>query len=346
VPTTIPAIGEAQVDPDGVISGWCYCPARPAERVSVEILINDNLATTIVASRFLEDLRSRGIGDGYYGFSVTLTRQLNRMGHTGIVRVREKESGYCFWHWVRGDFSLPDGFAERLAAARTRIAALAARLPAPRPSLLGPAFAALGRQLAGQKMAPRPHALSRMPALSLIAPDSAAGSAPPGVELVLFGAAASSSPAACRAQTYLHLPGQSIGAQRRMGMSAATGAHLTLCGARLPETAASSARFEGIVICGSLGAALRRLVPTFAAPALPPNAAAGVLLAVPRDTYAALGGLAPAFDDGGDLAIADFALRAASAGIRISLADGGTEAEPATHAAGRAFLERWQQVCA
>lgn len=339
-PTSIPALGEAQVDPDGVISGWCYCPARPGERVSVEILINDSLATTVVASRFLEDLRSRGIGDGYYGFSVTLTRQLNRMGSTGIVRVREKESQFCFWHWVRGDFSLPAGFEARLAAVRAGIAAAAARVPAPADWALGPAFASLGRQLAGPFQEWGPDTLPAAPALSLVAPAHAQGAVAPGVELVLFGDAAG-APAARRAHTHLNVPG-SLAAQRRLALAAAKGAHLVLCGDRLPRADGHDALAQDIVIPSAIGAALRRLLPRFAARDLPTGAADGVLLAARRETYLALGGLAPAFDAGGDLAIADFALRAAAAGYAVSLAAGGTAGAPATDAAAQAFLARWQ----
>jgi hypothetical protein len=343
-PTNIPALGEAQVDPDGVISGWCYCPARPTERVSVEILINDSLATTVVASRFLEDLRSRGIGDGYYGFSVTLTRQLNRMGSTGIVRVREKDSQFCFWHWVRGDFSLPAGFEARLAGVRAGIAAAAARVPAPADWGLGPAFASLGRELAGPSQGWRPDALPAAPACSLVAPAHATGAVAPGVELVLFGDMAG-APAALRAHTYLTLPG-SLAAQRRLALAAARGAHLMLCGDRIPRADGGAALAQDVVIPSAIGAALRRLRPHFAADDLPTGAADGVLLAAPRETYLALGGLSPAFDEGGDLAIADFALRAAAAGYAIRLAAGGTASAPASEAAAQKFLTRWQPVAA
>ncbi len=344
-PTTIPAIGEAQVDSDGVISGWCYCPARPEERVSVEILINETLAATVVASRFLEDLRNRGIGDGYYGFSVTLTRQLNRMGETGIVRAREQRSQFCFWHWVRGDFSLPAGFEARLAAATAALAAAAARLPAPAPLGLAPAFSALGRQLSGQGTdRSRPAGPSAMP-FSLVAPRRAAGAVPGGAALVLFGDEAGAMAADDRAQICLHLPGSSLAAQRRLAMAAAGGTHLALCGARLP--AALPAPTPQIVIAGGIAAFLQRLLPDFAARPLPPGAAAGLLLLVPRATYHALDGLAPDFDEAGDLAIADFALRAAAAGHPIDMTDEVRIAPAgATAAAAAAFFARWRPALA
>ncbi len=345
-PAPIPAIGEVQVDPDGVISGWCFSPARPEARLTVEILINETLATTVVASRFLEELRNRGIGDGYHGFSVTLTRQLNRMGHTGIVSLREQESGYTFWHWVRGDFSLPAGFEVRLAAARAQIAGLAARLATPAPLPLGPAFAALGRHLTGATTAERAAALPAVPAYSLVAPAAAGGMCPDAAALVLFGTTAIDAMAARRSQNYVHLPGRPPAARWRLALAAADGAHLVLCDGDLPSAIALAALPAGIVIPADIGAALQRLAPSLQTRHLPQGEAAGILLAAPRAAYEALGGLAPDFDDGGTLAIADFALRAAEAGHAINVTDAPGAAAPATAQAANAFLTRWRAVVA
>jgi len=341
----IPAIGEVQVDPDGVISGWCFSPARPDERLTVEILINETVAATVVASRFLEELRNRGIGDGYHGFSVTLTRQLNRMGHSGIVSVREQETQYCFWHWVRGDFSLPPGFDERLAAARARIAMLAKRLPAPTPVPLGPAFAALGRHLAGTTANERPAALPPRPPYSLVAPQDAAGTCPPGAELVLFGAATFDAVAAQRAHACLHLPGRPQAARWRLALAAAAGAHLVLCNRDLPSPADLAALPAGIVIPASIGAALQRLAPHLTTHDLP-QGAPNILLATPRTTYKTLGGLTPTDDEAATLAIADFALRAAAAGHPLHLTNAPTATPAATAQSANAFLTRWRAAVA
>jgi hypothetical protein len=128
-------------------------------------------------------------------------------------------------------------------------------------------------------------------------------------------------------------------------MAAAGGTHLALCGARLP--AALPAPTPQIVIAGGIAAFLRRLISDFAARPLPPGGAAGLLLLVPRATYHALGGLAPDFDEAGDLAVADFALRAAAAGHPIAMTDDAPAAPAGGSAdAAAAFIARWRPAIA
>jgi hypothetical protein len=322
--TALPAIGDAQVDADGVVSGWCYSPARPEARVDVEILINEQVVASVVASRFLEDLRNRGIGDGYYGFSVTLTRQLNRMGDTGIVSLRERSSQFCFWHWVRGDFSLPAGFDDRLAAARARLTQLAGFVPTPPRPVLATVFAALGRHLSAP--AAVAGGIAAQGRFSLVASARATGPVPPGAELVVFGNMMRGDAAdGRRAHTHLQLPGRSFGAQCRLAMGRAQGRHLALCGQRLVTRRALDALPDGVVVSRRLGVALRRLIPGLMMGDLPAGSAGGVRLAAPRGLFEALGGLDPAFDEDNALAIADFALRAAAAGHAISLCDDGPD---------------------
>jgi len=117
--------GEVQLAADGVLQGWSWNPKRPAERLVLEILIDDKVVSTFVASRFREDLRERGIGDGYYGFTATLPKSLLDAGHKFVISARERASGYCFWRQVRGEPSLPDEFAGRFAEAQHRISRVA-----------------------------------------------------------------------------------------------------------------------------------------------------------------------------------------------------------------------------
>ncbi len=117
--------GEVQLGADGVLQGWCWNPNRPTERLVLEILIDERIVSTFVASRFRDDLRGRNIGDGYYGFIATLTKSLLDAGDRFVVSVRERASGCCFWREVRGESGLPYDFAGRLAEVRQRFSRIA-----------------------------------------------------------------------------------------------------------------------------------------------------------------------------------------------------------------------------
>ena len=110
--------GEVHLGADGVLQGWCWNPQRPSDRLILEILIDERVVSTLVASRFREDLRGREIGDGYYGFIVTLTKSLLDAGDDYVVSARERESGCCFWRQVRGESGLPSDFADRFTHAQ------------------------------------------------------------------------------------------------------------------------------------------------------------------------------------------------------------------------------------
>ncbi len=118
---------------DGVLQGWCWNPKRPTERLVVEILINDRIASTFVASRFREDLPGRNIGDGYYGFITTIARSLVDVGDNFVISARERITGHCFWRCAKGASGLPGDFAGRFAEAQRRLsrAARSSHLRAP-----------------------------------------------------------------------------------------------------------------------------------------------------------------------------------------------------------------------
>ncbi|HLZ08143.1 MAG TPA: hypothetical protein VKT80_06100, partial [Chloroflexota bacterium] len=94
--------GDAELGGDGVLQGWCWKPLEPTERPVVEILIDERVVATSVASRFREDLRTRKIGDGYYGFMATLSKSFAEAGGRFVVTARERRSGRCFWRHIRG----------------------------------------------------------------------------------------------------------------------------------------------------------------------------------------------------------------------------------------------------
>jgi hypothetical protein len=110
--------GEAVLDADGVLHGWCWVSSRPRERQVVEVLVNDRIAAEIVATRFRDDLGARGIGDGYHGFVVPLTKSLAQAGPGCVVSARHQASGAIFWRTAIGQIGLPAGLAERTARAQ------------------------------------------------------------------------------------------------------------------------------------------------------------------------------------------------------------------------------------
>jgi hypothetical protein len=156
-PGTLPEIlGEVALDPDGVLHGWCWSPARPAERLTLDILVDGRVAASVVASRFREDVRDRKFGDGYHGFTLALTRQLARLEQAGIVAARERASGQVFWQTLRGNFAVPADFAVRVAAMAAGIGGCAGMLPAPAAPdagagrMVAAAIGAAGRILAAR----------------------------------------------------------------------------------------------------------------------------------------------------------------------------------------------------
>jgi hypothetical protein len=143
-------VGEVALDPDGVLHGWCWSPARPAARLTIDILVDDVVAATVVASRFREDVRNRKFGDGYHGFTITLTKQLSQM--PGVISARERGSGRVFWHKLVGETALPAGFDGRLAQMEAAIDNCAAAIPAHGPGradILAAGIGEAGRRLAG-----------------------------------------------------------------------------------------------------------------------------------------------------------------------------------------------------
>ena len=107
--------GDLEQRPDGLIEGWCWLPSRPSARLRVELLVDDEPVTTLVADRLREDLASSGVGDGRHGF---LARAPDRIlaETVGMLSARERSTGQVFAQ-------------RRLAAARVP-AAVAARLDA------------------------------------------------------------------------------------------------------------------------------------------------------------------------------------------------------------------------
>lgn len=71
------------------ISGWAADDENPGLQVSVDIFVNGNLAATVPATVFRDDLRLAGIGDGCKSFQFDPDRYLRR----GWNYVQVKYSG-------------------------------------------------------------------------------------------------------------------------------------------------------------------------------------------------------------------------------------------------------------
>jgi hypothetical protein len=143
-------LGEAGLDTDGMLHGWCWSPRRPEERLTLDILLDGAVIATVVASRFREDVRNRKCGDGYHGFAILLTGHLSRMQGQGVLAVRERVSGGVFWQKIFGPVGLPDWFDSRLAALRGQVGACGARMPTAfdrRRDFVASGFGAAGARL-------------------------------------------------------------------------------------------------------------------------------------------------------------------------------------------------------
>jgi hypothetical protein len=75
-----------------VITGRAFSPANPADRVELEVLINDERAGTLVAGTFRADLLTNGIGDGAHAFWLHLPGSLSPHAEH-IVRGRRQADG-------------------------------------------------------------------------------------------------------------------------------------------------------------------------------------------------------------------------------------------------------------
>jgi hypothetical protein len=139
------------------LEGWCWCPDRPDERVTVEILLDDEKVAELVANLFRRDLARAGLGDGRHAFVLhadgrALDRE--RLDEAGLIGLRERSSGRIVGRLRQR----PAGEARRehLQLARLQaelgpiLLAAASSPPAPPAACLRAAFASLGDLLAAR----------------------------------------------------------------------------------------------------------------------------------------------------------------------------------------------------
>ncbi len=76
---------------DGWVSGWCWEPAEPTRRLTLDVLIDDTVAGATRADEARADLRQAAVGDGQYGFTFLLPYDL--LAERGTVRIAVVEQG-------------------------------------------------------------------------------------------------------------------------------------------------------------------------------------------------------------------------------------------------------------
>jgi alginate O-acetyltransferase complex protein AlgJ len=68
--------GRVHIVKDGRVKGWIWRPARPQERLELEVLVDDVVVARGCADRPRPDLCAAGIGDGAHGFLIDLPADL------------------------------------------------------------------------------------------------------------------------------------------------------------------------------------------------------------------------------------------------------------------------------
>ena len=94
--------GEFHLTSDDGLEGWCWYPDQPEERAAVELLVDGKVVRAARATRFLQNRRDLGTGDGYCGFWFPLPSEIGREGVRTILEVRERRSQQIFGRVVFG----------------------------------------------------------------------------------------------------------------------------------------------------------------------------------------------------------------------------------------------------
>jgi hypothetical protein len=122
--TPEPLLGDLRERPDGGFDGWCWAPARPQERLVVDLLVGDSPAVSMVAAMFRRDLLARGCGDGHHGFSLRLPANLVPADAECLISARERQSGRVFGRVLRTGPGRRPPQVPQLAATADAVAAL------------------------------------------------------------------------------------------------------------------------------------------------------------------------------------------------------------------------------
>jgi hypothetical protein len=354
--TVMTVLGDVVLNADGLLDGWCWNPDAPNARCTVEILIDEEIIHSVVASRPRDDLKFLKYGDGNHGFVATLTRQIAKASKRSAIRARDHASGHCFWQKPLGEFMLPDGFDDRLAGTRAMLDRLA-HSPALRQgrrkaggAVLNDNLARLGERLVGPADQPALPAPARHftlaalpePSLSVIFDAGAEGAGAlhaircaahalgqANAEAILTDAGADPQTLRLQAQAgqlkYIFNPGAALATRRNQAVAMARGGIVLFVGlgdTRLDDALAAlpALAADGLVISRGLADAARRVAPqdceSLEDAAVP--APENFILAAPRALFTRHGGFDPDMDDGAGLDLLDWTLRAARAGQKLT----------------------------
>jgi len=343
-------LGDVVMNADGVLHGWCWNPDAPDERLTVDILMDDEVVASLTASQPRDDLKFMKYGDGEHGFYVTMTQRIAAAAPR-VISARERVSGRCFWRSKLRDFAMPAEFEQRLVAARGALRQLAhsqavqegIRKP---PNLLGAeALAWLEEELrsfGGPGIATNTVTLAypAAPAFSAVfdaGTDGAAALASiraganvlgiEGAEIILTDGGADPRTKQFQAQLrnlkYILSPGLGAAARRNQAIAAARGERLFFLTPGTPPQAAALhelVRLAGAhpLLAGDLAEAVERIAPAQIEPWMEPGppAPSCLRLAAPRSLFRRYGGFDTRMDDGAGLDLLDWVLRSATAGAR------------------------------
>ena len=145
----------------GRLEGWCWCAARPAERLSVEILLDDVPVATVVAAHFRRDLAKAWVGDGRHAFVVLAEDHgldPGRLDTATLIELREEATGQTVARLRQRPAQETTQERDVLAQLQQQLApiqrAATAAVPRAPASQLRAAFAGLGDRLAARATLP------------------------------------------------------------------------------------------------------------------------------------------------------------------------------------------------
>jgi hypothetical protein len=363
-----------------MVTGWCWSPSRPTQRLKVTLLIDSKRAASCIAARLRLDLVRPSICDGYHAFALPLPK-LAEKGFS-IIEAQEADSGRVFARIVSGKVKdVPEWMlrGEAIAQGLARVeTSLGADMFSPSKA---PLLTAL--KVTGQWLARKPDRItdqaSLAPALRL------PNVADPRVTLIIdaipdricaFACVARLAPllrhnaaellviddgrgagsarlASLPGLSYCFVPTSGEAQHANRAAALARGNTLIfLCAedaaaAALDHLLATPSRPQDVSIGGWARPVARRAGLGDPFPDLAHNApSTGVMLLTPRGLFLNLGGFDDAVDDGVGLPALDFALRAQKVGSTVTFTDGSSLRYglpgPLAVQARHTFLSRWR----
>jgi hypothetical protein len=185
--------GDLELKPDGTIEGWVWSCDRPDERLVAEVLVDGVRVGAVAAAAFRRDLVAQGIGDGQYGYRLSLPPGTIPADGPVVVSARDQASQQEFARIVRQGPALAARHRAALEAAAEQMqelwagleALLAGRAGTSKADQMRTAFGQLAALLAARALA-RDKTAPLAPAIALDGLSRVAGL----LDLPLIGAPA------------------------------------------------------------------------------------------------------------------------------------------------------------